>query len=315
MTAALALRAAQCSSEGGGDDPSINVPPRKDGVDAGDVEDASVEATIDANVPDTGPCDPKKPFGAPTRLPEFDAGAHQATPRLSHDELTIYFTTSGQGSELAKAARGSPTAPFGAPSIMAESSPSNDNDPSVSFDHLMLFFHSNRGGNPDLYMAKRNKTIDPWGTPTAIAPLATDAGEAHAYFRQAAGELWFVRDEGATAYDIFVAKQNGASFGPAQKVNELSSPVNDWQPQITEDGLTLVFASDRPGGKGKFDLWIARRTSTTLPFATPTPIDELNSIEDDYTGWLSDDGCRIWFSTDRNTAGANSQIFYAERPR
>ena len=36
---------------------------------------------------------------------------------------------------------------------------------------------------------------------------------------------------------------------------------------------------------------------------------------DTWTGWLSADGCRIWFSSGRETADDHQQIFFAERPR
>jgi hypothetical protein len=31
--------------------------------------------------------------------------------------------------------------------------------------------------------------------------------------------------------------------------------MTDWHPCISPDGSTLIFASDRPGGLGAFDLW------------------------------------------------------------
>jgi hypothetical protein len=76
----------------------------------------------------------------------------------------------------------------------------------------------------------------------------------------------------------------------------------------------MLFASDRDGGAGKMDLWIARRASTAAPFAPPTPLTELNSPNVDQAGWLSADGCRIWFSSGRATADLRQQIFFAQRP-
>ncbi|NIO09470.1 MAG: hypothetical protein GTO40_16285, partial [Deltaproteobacteria bacterium] len=31
--------------------------------------------------------------------------------------------------------------------------------------------------------------------------------------------------------------------------------AGEWAPQISADGLTLYFTSDRPGGSGSMDLW------------------------------------------------------------
>ena len=112
-----------------------------------------------------------------------------------------------------------------------------------------------------------------------------------------------------------IAKENATGFDPPKKVTELSSTANDWQPQISGDGLTVVFASDRDGGKGGFDLWMAKRANATAPFSTPTALGELNTNAADFAGWLSADGCRIWFSSNRVDAGGNSSLYYAERPR
>ncbi|MBR1516594.1 MAG: PD40 domain-containing protein [Bacteroidales bacterium] len=40
-------------------------------------------------------------------------------------------------------------------------------------------------------------------------------------------------------------------------------------PAVSSDGLTLYFSSDMPGGKGDYDLWVARRSSTSEEFGKP----------------------------------------------
>jgi len=58
---------------------------------------------------------------------------------------------------------------------------------------------------------------------------------------------------------------------------------------ITEDGRTIVFASERVGGLGRRDLWMAARTYAFEPFGVPRALAEMNSNADDYGGWLSRD--------------------------
>jgi hypothetical protein len=53
------------------------------------------------------------------------------------------------------------------------------------------------------------------------------------------------------------------SFAPATLVPELSSPSNESDPSIRNDGLKIFFHSNRTGSIGTaFDLWVARRAST-----------------------------------------------------
>src|SRR5205823_3195753 len=145
-------------------------------------------------------CDTTKPFGAATHLAgAWIATDHYSTPRLSSDELTVYYTTKGAAGDpgMGFATRASKTGQFGPPTLLtALNSTANDNDPSVSADHLSIWFHSARGGDADIYSATRATTKDAWGAPVPVGPANSASAEAHAYYRQSAGELWFISDRG-----------------------------------------------------------------------------------------------------------------------
>jgi hypothetical protein len=319
---AFAFPLLECAGgDANGDDLDIGVPKRLDGAEAG-VEDGP-NTTTDAK-PAPPACNPQKPFGAPVLLAGFDPSKPFATPRLSADELTIYFTTNvatpdGGGatnSELCRATRASKNADFASPTVMnALSSLSNDNDPSVAADNLSLWFHSGRSGNAEIWAVTRGTPAEEWGEPMLVPNVNTPAPEAHAYYRSGAGELWFVR-QSATDYDIFVAKKNAIGFATPTEVKELNTVGSqEWQPHPSEDGLSVLFASDRPGGLGGFDLWIAKRASTNVPFGAPVPLTELNSTAADFAGWISTDGCRIYFSSTRGTPNeATHRLWFAARP-
>ena len=250
--------------------------------------------TMDADVPDPPPpepCDKSAPFGAPQRLAGIPDDYHAATPRLSLDELTIYFTTravppdgGAPHAELARATRPSRSAPFDAPAIMgAQSSTASDTDPTVGADHLTLWFHSGRSGNAELYFASRPSAESAWSAPALVPDVNTTSAEAHAYYRASNAELWFISNRGGN-YDIFMAPRTLTGFAPPTAVTELNSDVNDWQPMITEDGLQVLLASDRRGGKGGFDLYLAKRGSTKAAFGAPVALAELNTEGAEFAG-------------------------------
>lgn len=265
-------------------------------------------------------CDRTKPFGTPALL--LDPNLKSATPRLSHDELTIYFTSDNAttSTDLFRAARTSRSAAFGTVETMtALSSASNDNDPAPSADHLSLFFHTGRGGNNDLWVATRASTAVDFAMPSAV-PVVNDAtaGDSHAYYRSGGGgELYFTSVRNASpTYRIHVAKKNVAGFVTPAVIPELAGAWNDWQPMVTEDGLTMLFASDRPTAGSGMHLWIANRASANDAWGAPQQITELMSptvgvVE--FAGWLSADRCRIYFSSNRDSTV--HRTYFASRPR
>ena|SRR5215211_1960863 len=63
-----------------------------------------------------------------------------------------------------------------------------------------------------------------------------------------------------------------SGWAPAQKIDEIagnSAELNtaalDGCPIESPDGLSLYIASNRPGGLGGIDIWVARRASRAAP--------------------------------------------------
>ena len=78
---------------------------------------------------------------------------------------------------------------------------------------------------------------------------------------------------------ITAAAASAMHFSPwstAQKIDEiagnhadLNTASLDGCPIQSPDGLSLYMASNRPGGKGGLDLWVATRASTGDPWGAP----------------------------------------------
>lgn len=102
---------------------------------------------------------------------------------------------------------------------------------------------------------------------------------------------------GATALLMLAAAATAVAAGPhfsawsaAQKIDEiagnhadLNTPSLDGCPIQSPDGLSLYMASNRPGGKGLLDIWVATRPSTSDPWGVPVNLPEpINSAADDF---------------------------------
>lgn len=81
-----------------------------------------------------------------------------------------------------------------------------------------------------------------------------------------------------------------SAWGAPQKVDEvagnhadLNTASLDGCPIQSPDGLSLYQASNRPGGRGGLDIWVATRPSTSAPWGAPTNLGEpVNSAADDF---------------------------------
>jgi hypothetical protein len=79
----------------------------------------------------------------------------------------------------------------------------------------------------------------------------------------------------------------------------LSSLTAYENPVVTETGLVIYFGAPLDGEIRK-DIWIASRASRDDPFASPHPVASVNSAGIDTLAWISGDGCRLYFLSDRD---------------
>jgi hypothetical protein len=265
-------------------------------------------------------CDPTAKFGAPVPISEL-AMVNAGAPRLSGDELTIYFHAYGDQVDLWSTHRKSLTEPFGPPTLLAgQNSPSADYDPAVSADGLTLWFASTRVANEGqhLYVSIRASMLAEFGAPgLAAAVNATDTQQydAQPFLTTAGNELWFTskRTGGLGGNDIWRAAWTGSGFETPVAAAELNSPGDEWVPTVSADRLTVYFSSERAatGVKGDRDIWRSHRNVIDDGFPAPTLVDELNTAGADLASWLSADDCRMYGTS--SGGGGTNRIYMATR--
>lgn len=102
-------------------------------------------------------------------------------------------------------------------------------------------------------------------------------------------------------------------FGTPAAVFDVNSDSNDVAGPISASGLEFFFASDRPGGKGAYDIWVATRTRRDEPFGDPRPVEELNTTSFEFPWSLSVDGSTLYFDSDRGGGAGLEDIYMATR--
>jgi len=282
----------------------------------------SVSSKPPIDAPPGATCDPASAFSAPVPVMGLEAtGLSPQVPRLASDELTIYFAgnLASQDAQLYTATRSSLTAAFGMPAPLTAENSGTTLDPDVSQDGLTLWFASLRIASEGqrLYVATRSSTLAEFGSPGVVGVVnATDSMVSDGQpFEAADGtELWFTSTRQPTlgGSDIWRAVRTGGTFASPVMEAALSSPGDDWFPVLSADRLTIYFASNRstPGAKGGFDIWTSRRSSVSDGFPAPTPVTELDTADDEYTGWLSSDSCRLYGRRDH---AGTIELFVATR--
>lgn len=275
------------------------------------VADGGADATAaDAVIPEPA-CDPTAPFGAPVPIAELNTAAADGTLRLMPDELTGYYWSQGATSQdIFFVQRASLDEPFQRQPAMGVSSPSVEYDPTIAADGSVLVFRRSGPGN-DLYVAT---AISPgvFDPPLPIDALNTAADEAQPYLHPSGGSIYFssTRTFGREG-DLFVAPWSGTTFGAPTEVVVVASTVDEGDPVITADGLTLFFRSERTGN---YEVYVATRPTTSDAFEAPAELVENvnDSAAADGPSWISPDGCRLYLSSDR--AGSND-VYVATRGR
>jgi ankyrin repeat protein/beta-lactamase regulating signal transducer with metallopeptidase domain/Tol biopolymer transport system component len=88
---------------------------------------------------------------------------------------------------------------------------------------------------------------------------------------------------------------NPTNLGPS-----VNSPDDEYDPSISADDLELYFNSNRPGGQGQADLWVATRKTKGDPWGECVNLGPtVNSSAGDKAPCISADGLSLYFSSDR----------------
>jgi Tol biopolymer transport system component len=93
-------------------------------------------------------------------------------------------------------------------------------------------------------------------------------------------EIFFISTRGGSA-DIYTATRPDptAPWGPASPVTALNGPSTENTIALSDDALTIWFASNRGGGAGNDDIWNSTRSDRSSPWTAPVNVMALNTGE------------------------------------
>ncbi len=201
--------------------------------------------------------------------------------------------------------------------------------PSISADGLQLYFcdwevfRPDGYGLADIWVATRQGTSDVWGDPCNLGPTVNSPLYEDTPSISADGLALFFssydRSDGLGSEDIYVTTRVAIDDPWGTPVN-LGSTVNssdyDWGPNVSADGLTLFFTSERPDGYGNGDIWMVTRQTTEDPWGEAVNLGPtVNSSSYEQEPSISHDGLTLFFVADRFRPGGygGSDIWMVRR--
>ena len=152
----------------------------------------------------------------------------------------------------------------------------------------------------DFYVSE--KSGENWGDAEALRGyINTDDNEGAQSLSSDGRYLFFSacnRDDGLGGCDIYFSKKvNGNWVKPINLGAPLNSEYWDSHPSIAPDGKTLYFSSDRPGGKGKQDLWVCTIQNNGR-FSEPVNLgDKINTSGGEVFPFIHCDNKTLYFTS------------------
>jgi Tol biopolymer transport system component len=181
-------------------------------------------------------------------------------------------------------------------------------DPAVTPDGRWLYFCSDRPGGiggADVWRVALRR--ERFGEPENLGPVLNSRGDDWGPSFSADGRVMVLSSDGrggAGKHDLFRSVWTGTEWAaPANLGRQVNSPEDDIDPCVVGKLERVIFASNRPGGYGGFDLWettpedhASGAWQPARPLAPP-----LNSQSWDSCPYLAPSGKAFYFSSTRRT--------------
>ena len=265
----------------------------------------------------------------------LNSASRETLDWISDDGLEVVLqSTRSSGSsslwDLFSASRTSIDEQFSTPSLddfaLINAPSGNAARATLSTDGLEIYYAQEVPAGPEVpfsafvdkvFYSSRATTSDPWPAGQPLSDLDALRHNLRPQHLSDDGLRLYLSAADAVApgtpgilhpWDLFVAERASAEDGFAlddvQVLTSLNSEFADIEISLSDDELTAILTSTRPGGTGSNDLWYAVRDSIADPFEAPLPLDSANTASVDRRGLIN--GNTLYFQSDRS---GNEEIY------
>ncbi|MBL7848418.1 MAG: OmpA family protein [Cyclobacteriaceae bacterium] len=280
-----------------------------------------------ANPPAPQPLDSMEYYNQTKKPAISDPAVTEYAPTIQADGKTMLLEQSEKGKKYALYESRMENGTWGKPLPLTRVNSFGDTTdliggPSLSFDGNTMYYFRSVGmmGDHEIFFSER--TRDGWsepknvGAPINSQPIADKNGnfnggyEAFPSISADGSTLYFVRKNEQGPQDKLLRKEKETLFclciykaakdkeGKWMKPEKLPWPINqdcEKAPRIMADGRTLIFSSNRPGGKGGYDMY--QSTLNELDeWSMPVPLNFVNTEKDDQLPSISAEGDLMYYT-------------------
>lgn len=165
--------------------------------------------------------------------------------------------------------------------------------------------------NEDIFITKKEN--GKWQKPQGLADLNTIDNDAAISISADGRQLFLFKQDDADKGDIYVSYFENGKFSPPVKLRgEVNS--SSWEGSISQstDGKRIYFASERPGGKGGKDLYVAFKMADGSWGNVKNLGDKINTPLDEDSPFIHPDGRALIFSSEGHNSMGDFDIFLSD---
>lgn len=167
-------------------------------------------------------------------------------------------------------------------------------------------------GYADLFKASLDKEIESWRNPELLkGALNSKYNEGAFAYDTSANKAFFMRTDRYGRGKIYMAAYEKGKWKKAEQLNLCPADYSAGHPALGNDGKTLYFVSDMPGGIGGRDIWMVRQTNTGV-WGEPQNLGEnINTEADEMFPFILNDEL-LYFASSKQGGYGGLDIYCSE---
>ncbi|WP_018623120.1 OmpA family protein [Spirosoma luteum] len=248
----------------------------------------------------------------------------EALPYLSTYQ-TMFAPESSQGKRIARQIE---TARFGEEAVkhpqavdpkpissVLQTTPSQYFPVLTADEQTLVFTALKPEGDEDLMTATFNG--ETWSPPVSLSPnINTPENEGTASLSADGRTLVFTACQGRKGFgscDLYMSSKTGSDWSKPENLGPtINTRFYESQPALSADGRQLYFVSDRPGGKGRRDIW---RSALSTDGAWSEPVNlgaPINTPSNEASPFIHPNGQSLFFASEGHIGLGGYDLFVSD---